>query len=41
MSWKQTPRGTRITFWVALVLGVSFIAFFVYLLWFTANFKPI
>jgi len=25
MSWKQTPAPIRITFWVALVLGVGMI----------------
>ena len=41
MAWKDTSPGLRILFWIALVVGLAMIAFFVYMLWFTANFKPV
>src|SRR5262249_37428946 len=41
MSWKQTPAPIRITFWVALVVGIAAITLAILLLVAVSNFSPL
>jgi hypothetical protein len=41
MAWKQTPAGVRVTFWVALTVGVALIFLFILMLWELGHFRPI
>lgn len=41
MAWKQTPASVRVTFWVALIVGVVLIFLFILMLWELGHFRPI